>query len=125
MKTPITALRWTVRIAGVVALGMGLAFWGGSGSALLSAHQGLGYLVSLALLLLAVLGFRQGVAPGLLVLAIVWGLVVPAIGGMQLKLLPGDQHWVIQVFHLLLGVGAIALSEIIAGRALSSRAAMG
>lgn len=125
MKTPITALRWTVRIAGIVALGMGLAFWGGSGYALLSAHQGLGYLVSIALLLLAVLGFRQGVAPGLLILAIVWGLVVPAIGGMQLKLLPGDQHWVIQVFHLLLGVGAIALSEIIAGRALRSRAATG
>jgi len=37
---------------------------------------------------------------------------------MQLKLLPGDQHWVIQGFHLLLGLGAIAFSEIIAGRAL-------
>ncbi|AZI44873.1 hypothetical protein EHF33_18330 (plasmid) [Deinococcus psychrotolerans] len=123
MKTPITVLRWIVRIAGVAALGMGLIFWGGSGYALLSAHQGLGYLVSLGLLLLAILGFRQGVAPGLLITAIIWSLVVPAIGSMQLKLLPGDQHWVIQVFHLLLGVGAIAFSEIIAGRALRSRVA--
>ena len=123
MKTPITAVRWTVRIAGIIALGMGLTFWGGSGYTLLSVHQGLGYIVTLALLVLALLGFRAGVAPGLLVLAIVWGLVVPAIGSMQLKLLPGDRHWIIQVFHLILGVGAIALAEIIAGRALRSRAA--
>ena len=42
---------------------------------------------------------------------------------MQSRLLPGDQHWIIQVFHLLLGVGVIALSEIIAGRARRGRAA--
>ncbi|GGI66867.1 hypothetical protein [Deinococcus humi] len=123
MTTPITVLRWIIRIAGIVALGMGLAFWGGSGYALLSAHQGLGYLVTVALLLLAVLGFGRGVAPGLLGLALVWGLVVPAIGVLQLRLLPGDLHWIIQVFHLLLGVGAIAFSEIIAGRALKGRVA--
>lgn len=123
MKTLITVLRWIVRIAGIAALGLGLAFWGGSGYTMLSAHQGLGYLVTTALLAMALLGLRQGVAPGLLTAAIIWSLVVPAIGSMQLKLLPGDQHWVIQVFHLLLGVGAIAFSEIIAGRALRSRAA--
>lgn len=121
MTTPIPLLRWIIRIGGIVALGMGLAFWGGTGYALLSAHQGLGYLVSIALLLMAILGFSRGVAPGLLVLAIVWGIVVPAIGAMQLRLLPGDLHWIIQVFHLLLGVGAIAFSEIIAGRALKGR----
>ena len=121
MNTSITALRWTVRIAGVVALGMGLTFWGGTGYTLLGDHQALGYIVSLALLLMAILGFRARIAPVLPTLAIVWGLVVPAIGSMQLKLLPGDLHWAIQVFHLLLGVGAIALTEIIAGRALRSR----
>ncbi len=62
----ITVLRWIIRIAGIFALGMGLAFWGGTEYTLLSAHQGLGYLASIALLLLAVLAFRQGVAPGLL-----------------------------------------------------------
>ena len=122
MTTPITVLRWIIRIAGIVALGMGLAFWGGTGYALLSAHQGLGYLVSIALLLMAVLGFGRGVAPGLLVLTLVWSIGVPAIGAMQLRLLSSDQHWIIQVFHLILGVGAIAFSEIIAGRALKGRA---
>ncbi|MBB6018775.1 hypothetical protein ACFP9V_23340 [Deinococcus radiopugnans] len=123
MTNPIPVLRWIIRIAGIVALGMGLAFWGGTGYALLSAHQGLGYLVTAALLLMAVLGFGRGVAPGLLGLALVWGLVVPAIGVLQLRLLPGNLHWIIQVFHLLLGVGAVALSEIIAGRALKGRTA--
>lgn len=122
MTNPILLLRWIIRIAGIVALGMGLAFWGGSGYALLSAHQGLGSLVSIALLLMAILGFSRGVAPGLLGLALVWSLVVPAIGVMQFRLLPGDLHWIIQVFHLLLGGGAIALTEIIAGRALKGQA---
>jgi len=123
MNNAIPILRWIIRIAGIVALGLGLTFWGGSGSGLLSVHQGLGYLVSIALLLMAVLGFGQRVAPGLLVTAIIWSLVVPGVGSSQLKMLPGDQHWVIQVFHLLLGVGAIGLGEVIAGRAARTRPA--
>lgn len=122
MNTAIPVLRWIIRVAGIVALGMGLIFWGGSGYTLLSAHQGLGYLVSIALLLMAVLAFRQRVAPGLLVTAIIWSLVVPGVGSSQLKMLPGDLHWIIQVFHLLLGIGAIGLGEVIAGRAQRARA---
>ena len=123
MNNAIPILRWIIRIAGIVALGLGLTFWGGSGSGLLSVHQGLGYLVSIALLLMAVLGFGQPVAPGLLVTAIIWSLVVPGVGSSQLKMLPGDLHWIIQVFHLLLGVGAIGLGEAIAGRAARARPA--
>lgn len=121
MNKTVNVLRWVIRIAGFVTLGLGLAFWNGTGYNLLSAHQGLGFLVSGALLLMAVLGFGRRVSPGLLVLALLWGLAVPAIGSLQGQLLPGDGHWIIEVVHLLLGLGAIALSEIIAGRAARTR----
>ena len=112
----LTILRWVIRIAGGLALALGLMFWSGSGDALLSLHQTLGYLVSLSLLLMALLGFGR-VSAGVLVTALIWSLVVPGVGATQLRLLPGSAHWVVQVFHLLLGVGAIGLAELIAGRA--------
>jgi len=121
MNKSVNLLRWMIRIAGLVALGLGLALWNGTGYDLLSVHQGLGFLISAALLLMAVLGFGQRVSPTLLLLALLWGLAVPAIGSLQGRLLPGDGHWIIEVIHLLLGLGAIALSEIIAGRIARTR----
>ena len=113
----LTILRWIIRVAGVVALALGLSFWSGGGYALLGFHQALGYLVSLSLVVMALAAFRFRVAPALLITAIIWSLVVPGVGSAQLQMLPGNQHWVIQVFHLLLGIGAIGLAEVIAGRA--------
>lgn len=121
MNKTVNALHWIIRISGLAALGLGLAFWNGTGYSLVSAHQGLGFLVAGALLLMAVLGFGRRVSPGLMVLALLWGLAVPALGSLQGRLLPGDGHWIIEVVHLLLGLGAIALSEVIAGRALRTR----
>lgn len=117
MNTTITVARWIVRVAGIVGLILGLVFWSGNGYALLKAHEGLGYLVTAGLLLLGILGFVRRLPPALPLLAVVWALAVPAIGSMQMRLLPGSAHWVIQVIHLLLGVGAIGLAEAIAGRA--------
>lgn len=111
-------LRWIVRIAGVIGLILGLIFWSGSGFSLLKAHEGLGYLVSVGLLLLGILGFVRRLPPALPLIAVIWALAVPAIGSMQMRLMPGSAHWVIQLIHLLLGVGAIGLAEAIAGRIL-------
>jgi len=117
----VNALRWIIRISDLAALGLGLAFWNGTRYSLVSAHQGLGFLVAGALLLMAVLGSGRRVSPGLMVLALLWGLAAPALGSLQGRLLPGDGHWIIEVVHLLLGFGAIALSEVIARRALGTR----
>ena len=117
----LSVLRWIIRIAGV----LGLTFWSGGGLALLGLHQTLGYIVSLSLLVMAIAAFRERVSPTLLVTAVIWSLVVPGIGSSQLQILPGNQHWVIQVFHLLLGVGAIGLAEVIAGRAARRGASAG
>jgi hypothetical protein len=50
------------------------------------------------------------------VLAAVWGLIVPILGLTQTNLLVGSTHWLIEVLHLLVGLGAIGMAEGLAAR---------
>src|SRR5262249_2134403 len=70
----------------------------------------------LALWTLASLAAVAHVTPGLVLLAFVWGLIVPLLGLTQTQLLPGSAHWLIQVLHLLVGLGAIGQAEGLAAR---------
>jgi hypothetical protein len=74
----------------------------------------LGIALVLALWTLAVLAAIARVNLALVVLAALWGFVVPILGLTQTRLLPGAAHWVIQVLHLLVGITAIALAQILA-----------
>jgi hypothetical protein len=49
--------------------------------------------------------------------AAVWGLVVVIVGLTQTDLLTGSLHWLIQVIHLLLGIGLLDLADTLATRA--------
>jgi hypothetical protein len=75
-----------------------------------------GLVLSLALEVLAALAAWAGVHPGRVVLAVAWGLGVPILGFTQSQLLPGDLHWMVQVLHLLVGLGAIVQAEALATR---------
>jgi uncharacterized membrane protein len=46
----------------------------------------------------------------------VWGLIVLGLGLTQTNLLLNSAHWVIQVLHLLVGLIAIGLGEMITAR---------
>ena len=113
----ITALQMGIRAIGVVQLVLGLAFWTGNLLGLVDLHQLLGILLVLAVWTLAALAARAGVPAGLVAGAVVLGLVVPVVGLTQRELLPGSAHWVIQVVHLLLGLGLLGLAENLAARA--------
>jgi hypothetical protein len=117
MRSTITAVQMGVRAAGVVQILLGLAFWTGNLLGLVDLHQLLGILLVLALWTLAALAARAGVQPGPVAGAVVLGLVVPVVGLTQRELLPGSAHWVIQVVHLLLGIGLLGLAENLATRA--------
>jgi hypothetical protein len=112
----VTILRWTVRLSGLLALLLGLGLWKGAWFNLLAVHQGLGLLMGAALIWLAVLGWSRRVSPVLLGLALLCGLAVPALGYSQQRLLPGQSHWITEVLHLVLGLGAIALAELMGSR---------
>lgn len=117
MRSTITAIQMAVRVVGVVQLVLGLAFWTGNALGLVDLHQLLGILLVLALWTLAALAHRAGVPAGLVAGAAVLGLVVPIVGLTQRELLPGSAHWLIQVLHLLLGLGLLGLAENLATRA--------
>ena len=119
MRTSISVARMVVRVLGTVMIVLGLLFWSGNALGLIPVHMLLGLVVVLALWTLAALAARAEVQPGLVVLALLWGLVVPILGVTQDQLVPGPAHWTIKVLHLLLGVGAIALAELLARRALA------
>jgi hypothetical protein len=116
MRT-ITAIQMAIRVVGVVQLVLGILFWTGNALGLVDLHQLLGILLVLGLWTMAALAHRAGVPGGLVAAAAVYGLVVPIVGLTQRELLVGSAHWVIEVIHLLLGIGLLALAESLATRA--------
>jgi hypothetical protein len=107
-------LQWAIRITGLAQLAVGLAFWTGNLLALIPAHMLDGFLFVVLLEVQAGLAARAGASWRLVGFTVVWGLFVPVLGMLQLQILPGDLHWVVQVAHLLIGVVAIGLGERLA-----------
>lgn len=116
MKTATTIAQWLVRCCGVVLIALGLLFWTENALSLVPIHMLLGLVLVLSLWTLAGLAARAGVNPGLVALAIVWGLIVPVLGMTQASLLPGSLHWIVRIVHLLVGLAAIWQAEILAER---------
>ena len=96
MQTVTTIVHMLLRLAGLTAIILGLLFWTGNALPLIPIHMLAGIIVVLALWTLAILALRAGVNPGLAALAIVWGLIVTAIGLAVL----------IELFACVLVVGA-------------------
>ena len=117
MRSTISGIQMGIRAGWLVQLALGLAFWTGNLLGLVDLHQLLGILLVLALWTQAALAHRAGVPGGLVAAAAVWGLVVVIVGLTQRDLLAGSAHWVIEVVHLLLGIGLIGLAENLATRA--------
>lgn len=114
MQTIVKYLNWFVRLDGLVLLVLGILFWSGNALNLVPLHTSLGPLLVLALWVIAGFGAVAHVPIGKVVLAFVWGAAVLWIGMTQQTMMPGSSHWVIQVVHLLLGLGAIGMAQMIA-----------
>ncbi len=120
MKTEI--LRIVTRLFGLVELALGIVFWAGSAKVLVISHIALGTIMTAALFGLTYQAYRAGAARRLVLLAAAVGLALPAWGMAQHAILPGAYHWIAEVLHLLLGVGAIGVAEILAAQILRSGA---
>ena len=120
MKNAVATVQILIRIAGIIMLILGLAFWGGLSPTLINIHIVVGGVLVLLMWGLAYLAARAGAPTSLVILDVAWSLVLPALGMTQAQLLLGPAHWVIHVIHLLVGIGALGQAEMLAGRAKSS-----
>ncbi|HEU4641174.1 MAG TPA: hypothetical protein VFS44_01880 [Gemmatimonadaceae bacterium] len=114
MRRATIVTRWIVRLTGIVQILLGVLFWTGHARTLIPVHMLVGSIVVLGLWVLTGLTARARRGAGLTGLAIVLGLALPIVGVVQARVLPGAMHWVIQVVHLLLGLGVLRLAEVLA-----------
>lgn len=102
-----------VRGLGGLALVLGLVLWTGAGPGLQGLHMLVGLALVVALWAAAIAGLRAGAGRGIVVVALVWGLFVAVFGMVQRTILPADGHLVVQVAHLVAGLVAIGLGEML------------
>jgi hypothetical protein len=112
-----------LRLGGALAVILGILFWSGNALNLIPIHMLLGLLVVLSLWIVGIgQAFSSGGSWPLAGGALLLGLLVIVVGMTQSSLLVGPFHWVIQVVHLLLGILAIGIGQIAAGRWRNSSA---
>jgi hypothetical protein len=114
MQTATIVAQWVVRLTGMTQVGLGLLFWTNRALTLVPVHMAIGLTFVLAVWTLAGLAARAGVGRGLVLLAALWGIVVLGLGITQRRLLPGPEHWVVEVLHFLVGIAAMALAARLA-----------
>ena len=116
MKTATTIFNWLIRITGLFQLIIGVIFWVNQDDNLVPFHLLVGVILVFSLWIMAFLAARAGVSWKMAALGFIWGLVVVILGLTQTEILPGNLHWLIEVLHLVLGLGAIGLGEGLSAR---------
>lgn len=113
----ITIADWVLRVAVLAAIILGILFWTGNADNLIAVHMLIGIVAVLSLWVIGLAqGFIKGGSFGLALATFIVGLALAIVGLYQQQWLPGSSHWIIQVIHLLLGLAAIGLGEMINGR---------
>jgi hypothetical protein len=104
-------LQMSVRIAGTLALITGLIFWVLDDEVFPVLHIGLGAIVTIALIILAFRAKQKGVSTWLIILSMIWALGLPVWGLAQM-----DYATPARVLHIIYGLLAIVLAEILGAR---------
>jgi hypothetical protein len=125
MKTATKVAQLVLLGSGALLLVLGLIVWTGHGDRLIGIHAVLGFLLVLSLWAIAAIAARSGVSIGLVALGVAWGLAAPILGGAQDRLVTGGWHWTIQVLHLVVSMGVIAMGRLLVIRIRRNEAAAG
>ena len=110
MRVPFLLLMF-MRIAALVQVVVGIGLWTGHLYAFVDVHRTIGMLFVLALWGIAAIALVQRRAAGLAAFAVVWGVVVAAVGFTQQQFLPGDLHWIVRVLHLAIAMASMPIAE--------------
>ncbi len=113
-------LQIVVGIAGLCALVLGLLIWIANLD-LIPFHMLFGILVTLGLLIMGILALTARGLRVLGIVGIIYAIIVPIFGLSQFNILVGNLHWIIQALHMLVGIGAMALTGILGARYMTLR----
>jgi hypothetical protein len=122
MKLSVVIARSLLSLSGLALIVLGLFFWSGHALSLIPLHMLLGALFVVCLWVLIAFALVARVRLGFVLFALVWSLIVPALGATQMRLLPGSLHWLIQVAHFAVGFIAIGLGHALARAILQGTA---
>jgi hypothetical protein len=111
-----------IRLIWLVQIVLGLAFWTGRGVRFVSVHMLLGVVFVLLLWALVAVAAGARAKSRTIPLLVLWAALVLVLGLTQTRLMVGGAHWVIQVLHLLVGVGALFIAERLAAKVKRARA---
>ena len=111
----VRIISWIARVALMTTMVLGLLFWIAQMS-LISFHMLFGLIGALSLLVLGMMAVSTRGIRLLGVGSMIYALMVPAFGLTQSLILVGNLHWLIQTAHLLVGIGAMALAQVIEKR---------
>jgi len=104
-------------LAGLLALASGLLYWTGTAVNLIQLHMLLGFLAVGALWVVGVGQlFATAGSWGIATAALLVGAATAVVGLMQASLIVGDFHWIVEVFHLILGILTIGVGHVAAAR---------
>ena len=92
MKNTVNVLQYAVRLLALLQVALGFQFWSGRSFTLLPVHMRMGEMLIALLWILAGIGLRAGIKPGLTLGAIAYGFLVYAFAMNMGKLLPGGAH---------------------------------
>ncbi len=118
----MTIGRWLLmmlRIGIGFQLIVGIALWSGHGYLYVGVHRVVGIAFVCGLWAIALLALMRRQDVGLSAFAILWGLLIAALGITQQRLITGDFHWVIRTLHLGMGMAAMPMAERLARTARS------
>jgi hypothetical protein len=121
MRVPFLLLMF-MRIGALVQVTVGIGLWTGHWYSLVDVHRTIGMLFVLALWGIAAIALFQRRAAGLAAFAVVWGVVVAAVGFTQRQLLPGDLHWIVRVLHLAIAMASMPIAERLAPKPVTAAA---
>jgi hypothetical protein len=116
MRSLVLVLQNLGRLLGLVLLILGFLFWSHHSYSLIPLHMSLGVGLVVLLWVMALVGMRAGVKTGLVITAVLWGVLVIGFGMTMGTMLPGRAHEAIRVLHFLIGLAAIALIESLGAR---------
>ncbi len=109
----IRIITWISRIAGVITLLLGLTFWITGLNSIPGIHMLFGIVFVLSFLILSIIMLFISETRLLGAIGIVYALIIPVFGITQAGLLIGDLHWLIRLAHMLVGIGAMWMIQVV------------